>query len=387
MKKLLVLAASFALATSTLLAPVTLASFGSPAQVDDSALSAPTNQADPIVVTGTLLSSAGVPTSGTVAALAWPATTTEAALAVGASAGTPTVAHTTASANGAFTLRLDRANLPSSFVETNGIVTLEIVGWNSNSQGQTGQSVKWISADHRWVDPIEESTTSTANTPPPAVAVRMENPFDPGVNLGVPGPCVYILKSKHIVQSRIGETYNVAGVTGAMTMGATHTASWGWAISARADGTGWEAEGTISKAVGFEFSFTASGSSRYYRQELQYGKYALTCVLGKIVGWSFKPIKPTAGATTVGLTGLPSWTICAFQAPGTFKRIASDGEHYALSGGVLTAGVIGINLSLDTNYNSSRVLIYAHTSVGRWFCGDNDFPSYSSRVRASLSDL
>ena len=62
----------------------------------------------------------------------------------------------------------------------------------------------------------------------------------------------------------------------------------------------------------------------------------------------------TGGYTTVTSTNSGFTTNPVTVSAGLWERNRSDGSHFKLSGGVKAAGVLGVNLSVDTNYTQLR---------------------------------
>lgn len=119
-----------------------------------------------------------------------------------------------------------------------------------------------------------------------------------------------------------------------------------------------------------------------FRDNHQYGKYRLLCGGSYINSWYTQEIKATGGFTDAYVAD-PGFTYsCPAVSAGQWSRYVSTGNHLSLSGGVLAASVLGINLSLDTNWDSAHILYYHLVANGK-VCGDNDFPSYASRMRTT----
>jgi hypothetical protein len=128
-------------------------------------------------------------------------------------------------------------------------------------------------------------------------------------------------------------------------------------------------------ARGVEFTWPASSSDRYFDVQIRYGKYDNNCG----TPLSFKAIQPTGGYQTRSVSYDPSWTNCAPVPPGTWVRSTQGGNNYSLSGGVQAGSVIGINLSMNTSYSSTRSLTF-YQSVNRHLCGNDNDPSYAGRI-------
>ncbi|MES2209695.1 MAG: hypothetical protein V4515_05860 [Chloroflexota bacterium] len=88
----------------------------------------------------------------------------------------------------------------------------------------------------------------------------------------------------------------------------------------------------------------------------------------------------TGGFTYVSSSNPGFTTNPVNVSAGVWVRSSSTGQHFTTATGVLIAGLIGINLSVDTNYDSGRTLSYRLVSNGKIY-GSNAVPSLASMVR------
>lgn len=143
----------------------------------------------------------------------------------------------------------------------------------------------------------------------------------------------------------------------------------------------WSQSGTSTTTSGVSFTWASSTYYRDYRVILRYGKFKRQP--GCADSTRLEQVRfPTGGYATASLSGMPSWSNCQPMSAGTWVRSSGSGIAYSLSSGVKIAPVIGINLSLSTQYGSNRKLYYYFPSPAH-VCGDNQVPTLSSRVRGS----
>ncbi|AIY18278.2 hypothetical protein KR76_18595 [Pimelobacter simplex] len=134
------------------------------------------------------------------------------------------------------------------------------------------------------------------------------------------------------------------------------------------------------------FKWTPSAKSRSYRKGVEYGLFETTCARGCVkCQRQWIPIGETGGtgANTKGVNR-PTWTKCAPVVKGQWWRDRSDGRAYDYNAGVKFAEVIGIDLSVNRQYNRSQKLVY-HLKKARRMCGsDGVWASKASKVMARL---
>ncbi len=64
---------------------------------------------------------------------------------------------------------------------------------------------------------------------------------------------------------------------------------------------------------------------------------------------------------------------------GLWQRNLTTGNHFTAAAGVKIAPILGIDLSMDSNYASTHILKYRLAANGK-VCGDNNVPAYASNV-------
>jgi hypothetical protein len=336
-----------------------------PAEVDRDVLASST--AGPVVTTGRMLDSRKRGTAGFVAALALPTEAVNRTLSVGDEVRTPTVGWARVGKDGAFKLKIDPKRLSREHREKGHMVNLLLIGWNDASLG-------------RWA--VTASTRPARGLKLPAARIRLDSSNDAATESRGPRPqphyCARTLKSTYDAWSIIGETWPYGPHTGNITMKVGQTTSVGFASSGTGTPGTWTQRGSLDTSNSVEDDFNwLSGAFRDYRMQIRYGKFQSTCGY-----WYEERLFATGGFTNTSLDSRnfpTSWSHCA-PAVGMWTRTTSGGYSYSLSGGVLIASIIGINLSLSSSYSEKRTMTYYYNGSYH-VCGNNDVPSRASRIR------
>jgi hypothetical protein len=111
---------------------------------------------------------------------------------------------------------------------------------------------------------------------------------------------------------------------------------------------------------------------------LHYGKYQWCGITST---WGAFVIYPNGYYTSADISSF-SGNNCGPVSAGVWERNSGSGNHYTNGGGVNIYGLIGINLSIDTNYDQNHIMYYRLASAGR-ICGDNAVPSLASNVNTT----
>jgi len=159
-----------------------------------------------------------------------------------------------------------------------------------------------------------------------------------------------------------------------MSHTSSHSVTVGAALSYN-QGATWSASGTNTTTTGVSFTWAKKTTDRYFDVQIQYGKYANNCG----APYPFRAITPSGGYRERAISYNPSWTTCVSVGIGTWSRTLTSGNTYQVSAGVQSAPVISINLSMNTNYGSTRILYYEQT-VTRHLCGSNGVPALAGRI-------
>lgn len=340
----------------------------------------------PVVAEGSLRDAQGRGARGYIAIVAWPGQTFNRSLKIGSIVTTPTVGWAATAADGSYAVRVSPSLVPADYIEGGGLVQFEAIGWTARSQG-------------RWAFPatIAEGGTSSVKTRVAGasgivtVNVPLRQPIQSRAALrttlahgapqpAIPGICGWALQSTYDAFTVIGESWPY----GAHKSWMKHSASHGMTVGAAASvgGSSWSASGTSSTDAGVTFTWAKSVAYRDYRVQERYGKYRQLCA-GKYSNNYWAHVQyATGGYQAVNRTGYPSWSNCAPIPAGEWTRSSSQGQHYSLGGGVRISGFLNIDLSVDTNYGTTRELHYEVASPAQ-VCGDNDVPSRASKVKTA----
>jgi hypothetical protein len=376
--------AAVAVATALLLGQGSTVGAGEPAGdipvgIDPAGFSALLDNTSPVAVEGQLLSTGGSGTEGRVEALAWPTAKLLASLPVGVPFYTPPVGAAVTNTDGSFRIRLSADSVPRDYIDEDGQVDLELIAWDGEHQRSWFVSIQSRVADGEllWVSPTTgDDLTASAARGPVTAAITLSEPLTNGGSLAKP-TCVEVLRATYNVWSQLGDglVYNFTQYNW-MSHSSSHSMTVGVATSS--SGSSWSASGSTGTTTGVTFTWAERNSDRYFDVQVQYGKFETFCQ-GVSTGFTFKARFPTGGYRERLVSYNPSWTNCAPVSAGTWSRTSSSGNHFALGFGVDASPYIGIDLSLDTNYGSTRTL-YIRQTVSRHVCGSNNVPSLAGRI-------
>jgi hypothetical protein len=160
-----------------------------------------------------------------------------------------------------------------------------------------------------------------------------------------------------------------------MVSQSTESTSLGAAYSYNGGGYGtWSQSGSFSSSVGTSKTWNADTNYKSYQRQMRYGRFQY-CYSSTWGEWA---LYGTGGYGSTSI-GYEYYSNCYPLDPGYWSRTSSSGNHYTDSVGVNIVGLLGINLSVDTNYDNSHTLTY-YTGSYEHICGDNNVPAYSSNV-------
>ncbi len=338
-----------------------------PAPVDASRADMGVN--GPTIATGQLLDAGGHPAAGGVVVIAWPSEAWNRSLQVGDFIPTPTVGWGEASDDGSFSLTVDPTLITPDFVNADGRVNLEAIGWVGDRQGSWSFATHVAAAEH-------PAITIRAGAP---LATRRATAVTPLAG----DICSYRLLSTSDRWVVIGETWPWGSDRGWMLSTSSHSVTVGAAVSSTGAYGGWTASGSSTSSSGVTFEWAESSANRDYRVGQRFGKYRLWCSAS---GWRNdyreRYVLSTGGFTNALLGSAPSYANCAPVAMGLWQRDSTLGKHSVFGTGVKIASLIGIDLSVDTNYASTRILKYRLVSAGK-VCGSDGVPSLAGKVKTS----
>jgi hypothetical protein len=162
-----------------------------------------------------------------------------------------------------------------------------------------------------------------------------------------------------------------------------YTASFGVASNFAGTAGMWTQSRTESVARSFRFEWDPKSYDRSFRVGVIYQKalyyYDHECDEPPYYS-TWVPVGYDGSAGENADIGRPLWLHCKrITSDGRWYRSSETGSSYTLSYGVKFSAVIGIDLSSLRAYNSEAMLAY-HLTAGRFLCGDNDYPSYASKI-------
>lgn len=197
-----------------------------------------------------------------------------------------------------------------------------------------------------------------------------------------PAGCTYTKILSMVRSTTIGTTYPVGVDTATMVVNSSTGASYGIAVTTKI-GTKWSAFQASSEKFtqsGWGFQWAGYDASRSYRKGVEYGLFQLSCVVGcAACSRSWYPIGETGGTGENRGIERPDWGNCQSVSKGQWWRDSSSGTAYINGAAVDFSGVIGIDLSIERQYNSSQKIVY-NLDAGRRMCGSNTWPSTAGKV-------
>lgn len=319
-----------------------------------------------------------------------------------------------------FEVRLDPTTVPRTYMKSDGVVFVMVTVTRGGAESLTTMTsaravADPITGDVAWIDALESSVaaaesgrTRVAGRLLPAVngdpdgggdvyepepeteddgvevRPREYDPIFDSTDRGdTPAGCGDRKLAERTRSTTIGTTYPVGGDKAAMSVSSSSGAEYGMAWSFRSPGGTFgefkagEAKYTRS---GWGFDWDGSAASRSYRKGIVYAKFLRNCVRGCNDCYRFwKPIGETGGTgSNTGITR-PDWGHCRHIDRGFWYRDDSDGHNYSYGGAVKFAEVIGIDLSISREYNSSQKVWYKSTTDRR-MCGNDTYPAMAGKV-------
>jgi hypothetical protein len=363
-----------------------------PPDVDPARLEAPIPGVP--VATGKLLDMRGRGVAGMVAAVLWPSEAMNREIHVGDSVPTPTVGWTRTGADGSYTIEIDPALVPSSYIEPDGRINLDYVGWTDDSIGRSGAPSTLASSSLAAL----KSADAARGSAPLTLDIVMDLPLTgfrttDGSQAVAAGDavaasttvCTWNLRSEYDVNTIIGRAWTHGSDRGWMYTASSHGMTVGFATSTSGAYGTWTARGTTSASSGVTFEHAESTTDRDFRVAQRYGRYQLMDCAGVWQNnWQSRYRFAIGTFTTGGPGTKPSFPSnnCYPNAAGIWTRHLSDGKAFTMSTGVKSAAALGIDLSVEVSYSSTHVLKYRLLSAGL-LCGSNDVPARASEVQTS----
>ncbi|WP_156393676.1 MULTISPECIES: hypothetical protein [unclassified Nocardioides] len=308
-----------------------------------------------------------------------------------------------------FTVSAGPDQAPRAALDDQGVAFLNVMVFTDRGTYQSNSSVRAV-VDHRgqakWVDTAEElvrvrGVAARQATPGGLLLQRLNDDTGKSVMLtkfsllpgssararsGDPTPypgCSYRKKGERVRSATIGTTYPVGNDTATMVVNSSTGASYGVASSFHDPGEAWgafKAGSSKHTSSGWGFQWAGSNRGRSYRKGVEYGLFETWCArgcAGCLRQWF--PTGETGGTSANRLTTRPNWTKCARVARGKWWRDKSGESAYSYGAAVKFASVIGIDLSISRQYNSSQKILYTLRAKRR-MCGSNTWPSNAGKV-------
>jgi hypothetical protein len=355
-----------------------------PLGIDRTVLGPPTD--GPIAATGRLVDARGRNAHGHIALLAWPNQRVNRTLGKGASFSTPTVGWADTGEDGSFEVRLDRTRLGKNYVGRNGTVNLLAIGWTDRAEGSWSFSANVDDATARSTGRrrVPASFTLAAKdalTSRKALSdrgVRLDGGASPQFSV----PCYWVVLATHDVMVVVGEGWPYGADRSYMKSSSSHSETLGVAVSSSGTFGSWSPNGTTVSSAGVTFTWAESTAFRDYRDQHRYATMRQRCGSTYVGNYYEKEQYPTGGYGNGAIYPYPYWSYCAPVPIGLWERSSSNGNHYHQSIGVKLAPIIGINLSSDSNYDSSHIL-YLRLTANGMVCGNDAVPSLASKVESS----
>jgi hypothetical protein len=297
---------------------------------------------------------------------------------------------TTSVSGSHFEVRLDPSTVPQTHVTSDGVifamVTLALDGADPVTTVTSARAVADpTTGQTSWVDPGDSSAVRDIGRAAEDDGIVLDEREYASMFGGgdTPAGCSDRKLAERVRSVTIGTTYPVGGDKAAMTVtsstGATYGTAWSIKSSGGSFGEFRAGEGKFTRS-GWGFAWDGSARSRSYRKGVRYGKFIRSCVRGCNACYRFwKPLNETGG--TGSNTGIPrpDWHHCQPINRGVWWRDNENGHNYTYGSAVKFANVIGIDLSISREYNSSQKLWYKATTDRR-MCGNDNDPALASKM-------
>jgi hypothetical protein len=354
-----------------------------PTQVDPARLTAPVTGVP--AAAGRLLDARGHAVRGTVAAVVWPSEAMNRDIRVGDSFVTPTVGWTRTGTDGTYTIEVDPSLIPEPYLEPDGRVNLEFVGWTDEWTGSWGApatpSSGLLMATASGADLLVGDIV--ADQPMTSYRAVSDDAVAPAAGdvASSPTPCTWNLRSEFDVNTSIGRTWTSSTDRGWMYSGSSQGMTVGYGFSLTGAYGTWTQKGTTSATSGVTFEWNESTTDLQYFVAQRYGRYQLMSCAGQWQNnWQAK-YRFNIGTHTTGSPGTkPGFPSCYPNDAGLWTRNRTDGHSLYLSGGVKSQPGLGVDLSAESNWSQTHILKYRLMAYGK-LCGTNDVPALASEVQ------
>jgi hypothetical protein len=330
-----------------------------------------------------------------------------------------------------FQLLIDPADVPSSYIQDDGILDLAVDGEVQNGtiyrihtsvrmvavateDDGTDRTLSRSGYTVEWRDPVDTSglvgddaveragtSRSMSSARVPVLAIGDEETTDPEAE----DDGTTVSKDEYVevpegvdramcwydpvpgVDSRqrsttIGTTYpTTAGDTAHMVIEESRGADYGQAYMATGSSGGWSANGEKFTRDSWSKTWGNVSAQRSYRKFIEYDMFYFSCRGSSgPIGRFWRPVGETGGTGHNDGINRPNWTYCTRVDAGTWARKSTTGESYKYGAGVKFAGVIGIDLSVDRQYSSDQYIEYQLDGNNQRLCGNSDYPARAGKI-------
>lgn len=349
-----------------------------------------------------------------VAAFLWPSAEMAKTLEVGDAFILPLIGWSAVRPDGSFSIPADPSRISAPFVGADGQLNLYLMAWDAASQGSLAvstakatstpqtdaqESVATASGDRATLgrapgsvllelNETKKTARSTASSTSMSLAAVSSGP--PPVDMS---GCQWTKVGSYNTYSREAEVWPRVMQWGA-TIGSNHKQTVGVAMNASASFGSFKQSGSYTIGSGVSVTNNPSYNAYKYYSEIQYTNYKEQCLAWDwslyTLKWASTPDFPTGGGGAYANSPRPTntayCTTYSFgSSGGTWKRSSNGAGTTSLSAGVETKAVLGINLGLTTNFESTSG--YERDISGSIskaatvkLCGDNAKPSASNIV-------
>lgn len=345
---------------------------------DSSELSGPT------LVTGRMVNERGTPVGGRVTAVAWPTLEVLGALGDGDEVKTMAVGKAEVAPDGAFLLRVDPSVPIAGYMEDDGTVNFEIRGEGGGHLGLVSFAGRLDSAaNSAWVAPdwTTQAGTARAQTLTLSLSDEMVVPNGPGAEEPKAAtdkifPCSdYVVATYNQIVDSIGEVYTGPHATGDFQYISGSSSSLGVGYSVSGSSGSWSQNGTASASstATIDYATQSANKKTVFRTTFQYKKYDLYYHNGAYCTHFAFEVRPSAfqgGVSQYTAASAPTASYCSNvnSVPVTLTKNTANAINF--TNGLKIGGIIGIDLSTKTGFNSSTKIAFRFSSVGK-LCGSN----------------
>lgn len=333
----------------------------------------------PTLASGQLQDRFGTPSSGWVAAVAWPTSDALRRLEDGDFVHTQTIAQAVVGNDGVFTLRVDDQVPLNEYRDRNGTINIDVLADGAGGRAIQSMSRRLPQGAGAWVDPARPSGAARpltlsiggAGSPPtdgPVTTAPLENKI---------WPCPdYAVATYNQLDTAIGETYPGPSATAQFKYqnGSTSTLGVGFSVSGELGSYSPSGTAQNSDAVTITWGVKPANSKWFYRTTFQYKKFQLWIMQnGFCQFWGYE-VRQTAfqgGVQSYTVGAAPTANNCSPINGGMPVTITKNqGTAVTWSNGVNIHLLIGIDLSSRTGFNAETWYTFKYSVVGR-LCGTN----------------